>query len=92
MTPDTRIERRGALLESDVNGELMALSIERGCCYGFNATASALWRLLDRPRTLDELCRALMTEHDVDRQTCLADCAAVLERMAAEQLVTLTPP
>lgn len=90
MDPNTLIERIDALVEAEVAGELVALDIERGSCFGFNATATRLWRLLETPRTLDSLCAALMDEHEVDREICLSDTADALRVMADEQLVKLT--
>jgi hypothetical protein len=90
MNPNTLIERIDGLVEAEVAGELVGLDIERGSCFGFNATATRLWQLLDRPRTLESLCMALMDEHEVDRETCFADTADALRVMASERLVTLT--
>jgi len=92
MDPNTLIERTGGMIEAEVAGELMGLDIERGSCFGFNATATRLWQLLEAPRTLESLCSALMDEHEVDRETCLADTADALRVLANERLVTLTAP
>ena len=90
MDGGTLVTRRPGLMEAEVDGELVALSIDRGECYGFNATATELWRLLDVPRTLDALCQALVAAFAVDRVTCAADVAAVLDQLAGQGLVTLT--
>jgi Coenzyme PQQ synthesis protein D (PqqD) len=92
MDPNTLIERLDGLVEAEVAGELVGLDIESGSCFGFNATATRLWQLLQTPRTLESLCAALMAEHEVDCATCLTDTAAVLRVMAGERLVALTPP
>lgn len=92
MDPNTRITRLDALVTTEVDGELVGLEIEKGSCFGFNATATRIWDLLDAPHTLGSLCDALMAEHEVDRATCLADTAAVVQMLAGEQLVVLTTP
>jgi Coenzyme PQQ synthesis protein D (PqqD) len=92
MNPNTLIERTGGMIEAEVAGELVGLDIEGGSCFGFNATATRLWQLLDAPRTLGSLCAALMDEHEVDRATCLSETAEVLRVLASERLVTLTAP
>ncbi len=92
MDPNTMIERIDGLVEAEVAGELVGLDIERGSCFGFNATATRIWHLVETPRTLGSLCAALMAEHEVDRATCLADTAAVLHVLADERLVALTAP
>ncbi|UVO55779.1 PqqD family protein [Sphingomonas sp. SUN039] len=89
MDPNTIIERIDGMVEAEVGGELVGLDIERGSCFGFNATATRIWHLVGTPQSLGTLCDALMAEHEVDRATCLADTAAVLRVMADEQLVAL---
>lgn len=85
------ITRTADLLESGVEDELFALDIDGGQCFGFNATATEIWHRLATPMTLDALCNALMETRDVDRATCLADTAELIERLAEDKLVSLSP-
>ena len=39
-----RYERAAQLLEADLGDELMALDVEGGTCFGFNAVATGVWR------------------------------------------------
>ena len=91
MDPQTRIERLDVLVEAEVGGEIMALDIERGSCFGFNATATRIWQLIEQPCSLAELCARLMAEHEVDQTTCHEQTSAVLAQLADEGLVVLTP-
>lgn len=91
MDANIVITRTGALVESGVDDELFALDVDGGHCFGFNATATEIWRALERPMTLGALCAALMQTRDVDPATCLADTGALIERLVEEDLVSLTP-
>lgn len=91
MDDDTLVTRLEPLVEAAVDDELMGLSINRGLCFGFNATATDLWWMLATPQTLGALCDAMTASHAVDRATCAADLAAVLRDMARQGLVSLTP-
>ncbi|MGI4730625.1 MAG: PqqD family protein [Janthinobacterium lividum] len=91
MEDDTLVTQREALVEAEVDDELMGLSIDRGLCFGFNATATDLWRMIATPQTLETLCDRMIEGHEVDRATCAADLAVALHRMADQGLVTLTP-
>lgn len=79
------------MVEADAAGELVGLHIERGTCYCFNATATRIWQLIEAPRTVDDLCAALMAEHDVDEAECRDDLSQLLETLSHEELVSLTP-
>jgi len=91
MDANILITRTGALVEAGVDDELFALDINGGHCFGFNATAAEIWRALETPKTLGVLCSELMISHEVDDATCLADTKALVEMLAEENLVTLTP-
>jgi hypothetical protein len=90
MDAQTIITRTSALLESGMEDELFALDVDGGNCYGFNATATEIWRLLETPMTLDALCNALRQTHDIDHATCLTDTSALVEKLAEDNLVVLT--
>jgi hypothetical protein len=87
----TLVTRQPGMIEADAAGELVGLHVDRGVCYGFNATATRVWQLIEEPRTIDDLCATLIAEHDVDEAECRADLAALLDMLADEKLVVLTP-
>ena len=78
------------MIEADAGGEMVGLHIDHGTCYGFNATATRVWQLLEEPRTINDLCALLMAEHDVDEAECRADLPAMIEMLVAEKLVALS--
>lgn len=83
------------MFETDVDGEVIALDPDTSDYFGFNATASELWRLIDRPCTIGALVTALTERFAVDEATCAQDVAAALDWLRGEGLVTLersTPP
>lgn len=88
---DLLVERRGEMIETEVDGELVALHIDNGTCYGFNSTATRIWALIDQPRRLSELRDDLMREFDVDAATCEAELKALLDELAADGLVEIRP-
>lgn len=85
------VRRRGELLATEVDGEIVALNVENGTCYGFNGTATHIWSMIDRPRRLGDLRDALLEEFDVDRATCEAQLMDLLGDLARDGLVELRP-
>lgn len=88
--PIVRISRQAGLLEAEVDGELVGLHIDNGTAYGFNATATRIWALIEEPRTLHELVDELTAEFEIDADTCAVDVTATLEELEREGLVELT--
>ena len=88
MSEDSpRIIRCDDLLEADVNGEIVALHIEKGQCYGMNNVASRIWALLAEPTSPAQICAKLAEEYAVDPATCRADVDALLADLKAEGLI-----
>ncbi len=87
MDENTRLVRREELLEADVNGEIVALHIERGQCYGLNAVASEIWRMLQEPKSVSEICTALRDDYDIDETTCREEVVDLLSDLQQEGLI-----
>ena len=86
------IRRRASLLEADVSGELVALHVDSGTCYGFNRTATRIWELLEEPHSVPELCDLLAEEFSVDRSICERDVIELARELERDQLVEINGP
>lgn len=84
------IVRSAGLLTAEVEGELMAMSLDRGMFYGLNSVGTRIWALLAEPMTLDTLVSRLIAEFDVEPNACRTDVAALLTEMRDEGLVSAT--
>jgi hypothetical protein len=45
------------VIEAEVDGELVALHVDKGTCYGFNGTATRIWALIETPLTAGRAAR-----------------------------------
>lgn len=84
---DLLYARANALLEAEVDDEIVALDREQGQVFGFNGVASDVWRLLEQPRTLSELCGELAETYSVDDAQCRGDVVALLDELIEMNLV-----
>lgn len=89
MRENARLSRREGLVEAEVDGEIVALHIDKGVCYGFNPTATRLWQLLDAPATLGQLCDTLEGEYEARRDELRQDIVAVATELENEGLVSI---
>ena len=88
---DYIVSRRAELIETEVDGELVALHVDKGTCYGFNGTATRIWALIERPRRLSELREELLREFEVDPAVCDRQLGELLSELEADGLVELQP-
>jgi hypothetical protein len=91
ISPETRLRQAPSMLQSEVDGDVVALNIDRGMCYGLNNIGSRIWRLLEQWTTLGSICSTLTREYDVDPQTCEAEVRRLLNELAEERLIEVQP-
>lgn len=91
MTQEYIVSRRAELIETEVDGELVALHVDKGTCYGFNGTATRIWGLIEEPKRLSELKDELTREFDVDPDVCERQLGDLLKELEADGLVELAP-
>ena len=92
MTDTTTISRIGTLLEAEADGEIVALNVESGICYGFNSSATRIWSLIEQPRTVGEICATLVAQFDVEPDDCRRDVVELLRELQRDGLVKSEPP
>jgi len=67
---NTRVARSEEVLTSEVDGEVVMMSIEQGIYSGLDGIGSEIWGLLDSPLTVLEICDELMASYNVERDVC----------------------
>jgi hypothetical protein len=70
-----------------VGDEMAVLDVENGSYMGFNPTATFVWRLLETPRSLEQLCAALEMEFDVETVRCRSEVSSLLGKLADAGLI-----
>ena len=80
---------RDAVIEAEIDREIVALSIERGTCYGMNRVGSRIWNLIAEPIRICDLCEMLVDAYKVDPAVCERQVLDLLEGLRAEGLVAM---
>jgi hypothetical protein len=78
------------LVESNVDGDVVALHTGKSVIYGLNAVGSRVWELMAEPRSIDEICQQLCCEFDVDGRTCEEQVLTLVESLRVERLAEIT--
>ena len=86
---DVRVVKVRQLLEAEVDGEIVALDVDNGQCYGLNAVATKIWALLDETSSLREVCARLEGEFDVEPSECAQQVRALVDELQADGLVAV---
>ena len=83
------LARAENVIATEVDGEAIVMTVERGQCFGFDAIGTRIWSLLERPTRIGDVCATLLAEYDIDRETCREDVARLLSELARERLIVV---
>ncbi len=89
VTLRSRIQRADGLVSADVGQELVMLHIAKSTYLNTNAVGRDIWRSIERPVQVDELCAALVQRYEVDPERCAADVLAFLNDAYREGIVRI---
>lgn len=59
---ETLIRHNANVVAVDVTQEAILLDVDSGYFFQLNSTAASIWHLLEEPRSLADLCRALQSD------------------------------
>lgn len=77
----------GKALFTAVSEDIVALNVDDGQCYGMEKVTAAVWRLLDTPMSMDQICDRLVEMYAVDNATCRADVERLFGQLRSEGLI-----
>ena len=67
--------------------DVAILSTRNGVYYGLDPIGARVWKLLQEPRSVDEICLTLLDEYEVGAERCEADLFDLLQRLSVEGLI-----
>lgn len=82
ITSYTRIVRSDVLATGEIDGEIVALDIERGECFGLDPIAADIWRRTANAIRVADLAAALVDDYDVAGAQCMIDLLPFLTELA----------
>ena len=86
---DSMVARDQSLMFSDLDDETVMMSIESGKYYGLDDIGSRIWVLSEQQCSVGDICDSLMTEFEVDRDTCQRHVFEFLEELKDEGIITV---
>ena len=74
-------------LYSDLNGEAVVLSVKSGKYYGLKGAGGVIWRVIETPKTIDEIQISVMNEYEIGEDECLHEIETFLTKLIDEGLI-----
>jgi PqqD family protein of HPr-rel-A system len=88
FSPEARVVAASDLVATEVDNEVVILSLRSGEYHGLNPVAASIWSLVQEPSTIAEVCDSLLAEYDgVTAEQCEEQVLATLTRLRELGLV-----
>jgi len=83
----TAYSRNQSTLTGGLHDQLVMLDIQKGKYFSLNPVATRIWQMLDKPLTLDEICKRLLEEYEVEPIQCRQDVEEYINEMTSLELI-----
>tara|TARA_R110002167_G_scaffold81044_3_gene222176 strand:- start:615 stop:890 length:276 start_codon:yes stop_codon:yes gene_type:complete len=83
------IQRNDGIVETEIDGELVMMSIENGAYYGLDSIAKRIWQLIETPSSVESICNKVLQEYEVEKSQCLHELLEFLNAMAKQNVIKL---
>ncbi|MFJ7756090.1 lasso peptide biosynthesis PqqD family chaperone [Peribacillus muralis] len=81
-------QKKGNIV-SDMDGETVMLSIEKGNYYNLGILGGVIWSLIEEPIKVDDLIGKLMSEYEVQQQECEEEVLSFIYSLYNEDLILI---
>jgi len=69
--------------------EAAILHMRSGVYYGLDPVGARIWKLLDQPKSVEDLRAVILDEYEVEPGICESDLLALLEKLRTEGLIEI---
>lgn len=87
IDPSARLTRSSNIIATEVDGEMVLMSIEDGKYYGLDPIGSEIWRRLEEPKSADALTAELKDHFEGDPQAIERETLDFLDKLADNDLI-----
>lgn len=89
LSLDTVVTQAKELVTSELDGEVVMMSVELGKYFALNDVGSQIWPLIATPRSIRAVCDHLLPQFDVERAQGEREVLAFFEAMLEKRVITV---
>ena len=90
LSLNSTVTQNKETLSSEIDDELVLLSIINSKYYGMDSVGSRIWSLLAKPIMISDMIAALTKEYDISIEECEKDVLSFLNDLQSEDLIIIT--
>ncbi len=89
LTSTTIVSRTKDILFDSVGEEIVMMNLEQGMYYALDEIAGEIWKRIEEPISVADLCTALLKEFDVSPEDCERETLAYLQDLHERELLEI---
>ena len=86
---DSWVVRSSEPIAAEVGDGLVMLSVQEGKYFALNATAAAIWRRLEAPMRVGDLCDRIVEEFDTSREHAIQAVPEFVAKLIEQKIVAI---
>ena len=86
---DSTIARNDEIIFSDMDDEMVMMSIDKGEYYGVNPVGRRIWELLASPGPVAGICDTLCREYNVTEEQCNREVLDFLNHLLEKEVIKI---
>tara|TARA_R110000824_G_scaffold119116_12_gene273057 strand:+ start:1620 stop:1898 length:279 start_codon:yes stop_codon:yes gene_type:complete len=86
-----KVARSPSVLSSDLDKSVVMMDLEGGNYYDLGDSAATIWKLIEEPKTLDEICAELAIKYRTSAADCADDVSRFIAVLREKALVVIEP-
>lgn len=90
ISKDTIVRRIENIDATDLNGEKVMMNLEKGQYFALNEVGSRIWDVIDKPTSVGEITNVLLSEYEIDADTCIEAVLDFLGKMNDAELISVS--
>lgn len=88
---ESLVVRREGWLSAKIQADLVMMSAESNNYLSLNGCGEHIWELLAAPRRVNEICRLLASQYEVDPGAAEPEVLAFLEQLRVQKAIDVVP-
>ena len=90
ITLETTISRNDqSLMGGEMGDETVLMNLNTGDYLGLNSVGSSIWRIIQQPITIADICTQLQNEYQIDTATCQSETIKYINILLAENMIKI---
>lgn len=90
MPSQAILSRSPETIATEIDGDVVLMSLVTGRTFGLDKRASRIWALIEQPRTISAIVEELLKVYGTTAEKCEADVMDFGRKLAEAQLALLT--